>query len=221
MIRRKCTQLGGELGTAAGGQLISVQFGTETGRLRGSKNSRGLGDAERRVLHKDITAGRELLPGNLGNQPGDEKLHVLGPPVSELGRNHVSAQKGRDQTHWLLRCESAIHPKELELVLLIQSVAALALDRRDSQGEHCDKKSARAGHQLVFGGRPGLADSGENSPTGPSDFEVTLALSAGDELVRSPAGKGQMGVAIDQAGDDQAAAGIESLCRAVLDWKLA
>src|SRR5207248_5467198 len=101
--------------------------------------------------------------------------------------------------------------QQLQLVVHGQAVAALALDRRDAEAQHVGEEVARALEQVVFADGAGEADGAGDAAAAGGDVGVGGAAAALGELVGPPAGERQVGVAVDQAGDDEPAAGVDAL----------
>src|SRR5206468_891811 len=70
-------------------------------------------------------------------------------------------------------------------------------------------KAAGALDQFFFGSGPRGFDGAENTAAAGRDLGVLGPLTAQRELVRPPARKGRMRVAVDETGDDRCAAGVD------------
>ncbi len=111
----------------------------------------------------------------------------------------MRAEKRRHQAHRLFVGQPAIHPEQLQLGIGVESVAALALNRGDAEREHLPEKARGSLQQICLGGRPGLPHGGHYATAIARDLQIAPAAKTLLEIVGSPAGKGEMGVAVYQA----------------------
>ena len=95
--------------------------------------------------------------------------------------------------------------KLLDFVLGREAVAALALDARHAVLEHAVQPGQIGGDELVEGGVADGAASAADAAAGLHDLEVGFAGDAADELAAAVADEGDVGVRVDQAGDEAAA----------------
>ena len=129
----------------------------------------------------------------------------------EFWWNRVGAEKSRDQSHGLAVREIPIDPEQLELVLPVESVSALAFDRRHPEGQHLAEKSGGPLGQRLLARFPRQSDGASDPAAGPCDIEIAASPDPLLELVGSPSAEREMGMAVHEPGDDESAGGIESL----------
>ena len=88
--------VGGQLGAAAGRQLVGVEPPVQPVLPRRLQDAPGLVHGEGPLLHEDVAGGRQLPVGHLGDELPDQQLHVAPAVALELGRHGVGAQEGGD-----------------------------------------------------------------------------------------------------------------------------
>jgi hypothetical protein len=164
---------------------------------------------ERRPLDEDVAERSETLAPDGRNQVVGPQGQVSGPVVTELGWNDVGAKERGHQAHGLGFREPAIQPQQAELVLPVEAVAALALHGRHAEREHVAEEAGGAGRELLVAGGTGEPHGPRDPAAGRRDLEVTPSEQPLLELLRAPAAERQMGVAVHQARDDQAATRVE------------
>jgi hypothetical protein len=129
----------------------------------------------------------------------------------------VGGEERRDDADGPRFGELAVHRELLQLLFQREAVAALALDGRDPEREHLVQEEAGSPVQILLARGPGRSYGGEDSAAGLGDLEVGAAEDALLELAGPPAGKGEVGVAVDEAGDHEPAVGVEALIGRVLE----
>src|SRR5690606_38355162 len=92
-----------------------------------------------------------------------------------------------------------------------QPVAGLDLDGGDALGQHRVQPGQGGLQQCRIVGFAGSAHGGDDAAAGAGDVGVAHALQALLELVGAVAGVDEVGVAVDQAGADPAAATVDAL----------
>ncbi len=141
--------------------------------------------------------------------PVDE-VDVCRPLRRVLAGHDVRAEEGR------VRGELAGDAQAAQLVVEGQAVAALDLDRRRALGPHLGDAGRHEGAQLVVARGAGRGDRDGDAAT-----VVGRARHPGGELGRPVTGEDEVGVRVDETGDDGAAAevatrvGVGRLGRAV------
>src|SRR5689334_7574959 len=110
----------------------------------------------------------------------------------------MSTEESGNYPCWLRTLQTLVDTQELELVLFIQAIATLAFNGGDTKSEHLAEETARSFGQFVLAGRSSLPHCGEYSSAVLGDLEIGPALCSLNELVGSPTGKCEVGVAIDQ-----------------------
>ena len=95
--------------------------------------------------------------------------------------------------------------QHLQLIRDRQPVAGLDLDRGGTAGDQLVDPGQGKGKKPVFAGSPRRVDGGQDTTTRAGNLGVADALQALLELDRAVAGMDRMGVAINQAGGDEAA----------------
>jgi len=114
----------------------------------------------------------------------------------------MGSHEGRDDVEGKLSPETGDDAEHLELVLEIEAVSALDLDRRRSALEDLRETPAADLEEQVFAHRAHLADRPLDAAAAPLDLEVPLAPDARLVLVRAVARKHGVRVRIDPAGHD-------------------
>src|SRR4051812_31110698 len=109
-----------------------MEFRGEPCTLARPEDVSSLFDGKGGLLHKDITEARKAVARDLRNQTLGEKLDIPAAIVLEFRGDNVSTQKGRHQSHRLTLCQPSVHPKQLQLGVFSETVAALALNRGDA-----------------------------------------------------------------------------------------
>ena len=207
MVGAACPQLGGDVRSLARGQLRRVDPELVSDRLRPAEQGTRLGGRECRGLAPDIEEDRPRL------ERGQHLVHDRANigVASDAGGNDVSPEERRDHPKWAPRCELAQHVERLRLVVDIESVSGLGLDRCCAVREEAVGARLRQIEQGRAIGLPGRPD-GTGNPT-----IARLLRPVGDaahplrELVGTRAGKDRVGVGIDQTRDDAGAGRIEQV----------
>ena len=149
-------------------------------------------------------AGTELL---------DHAAEPFLPASRVLGRHGVRREQGGHHRH--LAGERAghlaYHPEHPQLLLHGEAVAALHLHGGDPAREQATRAGHRAPHQRLVRGGARRPDRGEDSPARPGQALVARARrEAGELLAPAPVVvEHQVGVAVDEAGRDQASPGVD------------
>ncbi len=211
VIGRRGPHLRCELGAAARGELVGVKLGAEPRGPRRDQEAPGLVHRKGRALDEHVAERRQALAGDQRDQLIGQQAEVGRAIVAKLGRHHVRPEEGRHQPHGLHPREGAVHLEQPELVLAVEPIAALALDRRDAEREHLAQEAGRALYQLGVGRRAGEPHRLRDAAARRRNLQVAPPEDPLLEFVGAPAAEGQMGVAVHQAGDHQAAAGVEPL----------
>jgi hypothetical protein len=149
-----------------------------------------------------------LLGGDLPQQVfgGDDVDELVGAGL-RIPRERVGPEVGRYQLNRLEAGQGADGAQLLELVLRRQAVAALALDRGDAEGQHALEARQVLVNKLLFGGGADGLGGDADSAAGLHDGEVGFAGQTSGELSAAVTGPGDVGVRVDEAGDDETAAG--------------
>ena len=91
----------------------------------------------------------------------------------------------------------------------IQSVAGFYLDGSDAFGDQRIEPGQAFGDELIVAGCADGADCGADAAAGAGDFLLACSGEALLELMRPAACPDEMGVAVDQAGEQPAAFAID------------
>ncbi len=89
-----------------------------------------------RVLHEHVAELGESALCHLWERALDRGAQVPVPIVAVLRRHDVGTQERAHKGEGLGLVQLAVHLEQLELVVVGQTVAALALDGGDTQGRH-------------------------------------------------------------------------------------
>ncbi len=142
-------------------------------------------------------AARVRISGMIGV---DEEADVVLALVPVLGRDLVGAHEGRDDVDGMERGGVAQRLELFRLVLEVEAVAALRLDRRRAGEEHAVKPLERQGDEVVEAGRPRRFDRGQDAHAPLGQLLVGPALDPQAELPGPVAGEGEVGVGVDEPG---------------------
>ena len=200
MVDRGEAELAGQAYAGTGTELVGVQPTGEPLRVAGGQDGPGLVGVERTGLAEDVDPLR-VRRSRLEHRTGDE-VDVAGRVVGVLRRHDVGAEEG-GLVGVLLRDRQAAR-----LVEGAESVAALDLDGRGALPAHLRDEAGHVGGELLVGGGTGRRDR-RTDPAG----GVALPRHPGGELGRAVAGEDEVGVGVDEAGDDRAAAEVAGRVR--------
>ncbi len=137
-------------------------------------------------------------------QPLDHRVDVGVRPAGELRGQRVRGQVGRAHGDAQLRADAPRHAQHLALVLQVQAVAGLDLQRRRAVGDQGARTGDGLCEQVVLAGLAHRAHAGNDPPAGAGDLLVAGALQAHLELARAVTGEHQVGMAVDQPRGDPA-----------------
>ena len=141
-----------ELGAAAVGELVDVQFGLKAEYVRRAEDALGGLRRHGGVLDEGVAEAREPLGGDRGQHLGDQSIKVDGRRGLVLGRHRVGAQKGRHQVDRMSGVERAHGAEHLQLALEIEPVAGLDLGGRHAVREQPVEARHCKGDQVFEGG---------------------------------------------------------------------
>ncbi len=132
MIGGGRTETHGQLGTAAGLELIRVKTWHEPVRERRFEYARRLVGGEGARLHEYVAKEGQARVRDRGDHLFANQLDVAGSVVAVLWRDGVGAEKGGHDVDPIFRGQLLDHLQHLDLVLAREAVPALDLDRRGS-----------------------------------------------------------------------------------------
>src|SRR5262249_22735158 len=147
--------------------------------------------------------------GDLGQHVVGKQTQVAGAIVAVLGWNGVSPEEGRHQLDWPLGVQLGDGFEALQFVRKGQAIATLDLDGRDAKFQESSEATTGETLNLAFRSRAAALYCGVDPPASGRDLLVGESLQALLELVLARAGKEQMRMAIDEAGQDRLAAGVD------------
>jgi len=116
----------------------------------------------------------------------------------------MGAENRRDDAQRMGLLQTAVDAELFELVGQGEPVAALRFDRRHAELRHVPQKRAGPVVELVLGGRTGLADRVQDAPALLGDLLVARSVQPHRKLLGSPAREGEVGVTVDETGNDEA-----------------
>ncbi len=191
-------QLGGQEGAAGVGQLFGVQAGDETVGLAGLEGLAGLGHRQGAQVAEGVAA--------LG-QRGAGRQHLFHQQVEVARlREEVGAEECRvDPQRRPLR-HRGDHLEQPHLGPGVEAVARLGLQRRGPRRQGRPRPRLGLFDQRLGAGRPGGGHRGHD-PAG----LVAVTPQAGLVLGGPVAGKGQMGMGVDEPRQHAPSAGVELL----------
>jgi hypothetical protein len=146
-----------------------------------------------------------------GISSSDQELDVVLSLIAEFRGHDVGAEEGRDDTGGSFLAQPVIDPEQPEFGLDVEAIAALAFDRGDAQRHHPFEEAASPIEQCVLGHRAGLGNGGHDAAAPARDIEVTAPLNSLLELLGPPAAEGEVGMAVDQTGNDQGTISVPAL----------
>ena len=203
-------ELGGEQGPARARELVGVDAEAQPGAARGLENGPRLLDGEDALLAEDVAEEGELLPGGPRHDHFGDDPDPLGAVSGELRRDLVGREKRRDEAGQVRVARELPQERERpDLVGLGQPVSRLGLGRRRAVVAHRHEALAHGGGQLVVGARAGRPHGGVDPAAFRRDRGVAFAGEAPRDLGAAVAEPDRVGVGVDEAGHDRAAARIE------------
>ena len=128
----------------------------------------------------------------------------------------MGSEKRNRHVRRLPLAQPPVNPKHLHLRLLRQTVAGLALHRRDAETYHRSDFLEAVIQELLVRSVPRLGHRAINSNTCASDLEVTHTPKPLFELVRAPATEPQVRVTIDETRHDDTPSRTVYLLRMIL-----
>ena len=140
----------------------------------------------------------------------DHARHVIGAPRLVLARDLVRAEERRDDVHGVASVEASNRAQLCQLRFSGQAVAALRLTGRGSSSEHLVEARPCGVGELGLRRRARRGDGLHDAAALGGNRLVGRALQTAAQLVLSIAGKDDVRVRIDEAGNDGAPAGIEA-----------
>jgi hypothetical protein len=193
-------ELGGQHGPAGGAELVGVELEPEAVAAARLQHAAGL-------LHRQRAPVAEGV-----HEAGQRRAHrqhlalqqrQVGVPVGgELGRDQVGAEEGRDHLDREPRGQRGEHLQRAALVVDGEAVPGLGLQRGRAVPGGLDQPPGGGGLQLGVAGGPGLADRAVDAAPGGQRLLVADPAQAGGELLGAVAGEHQVGVRVDEPGQD-------------------
>ena len=187
----------------------------------GGEHARDLVAGERNLLAKAVNSVDQPFARERWDHCVGDIRHIGLAPAREFWRQRVGAEECRADCDIALFGEPAGDGERFALGVKLKSIAGFDFDRAYALGDESVQSPERRGHELVFAGGAGRADSGKNAAAFAGDLFISCAGESQLEFVRPIAAVYQMGVAIDQRGRDPAPFAIdEPLSGARRGWKL-
>ena len=179
--------------------------------MRGREHARGLLGRERDAFAERVDRIGELF----ARERRDHGADVVDEPVLvvRLRRHRVRAEERRHHVDVALASEAARGAQLLGLVVAIEPVAGLDLDRGHAFGDQRVEPRQALRDELVLARGARRLHGRHDAAAGARDLLVGGAGEAQFELVRAVARIDEMRVAIDQAGRDPAAVERDALLR--------
>ena len=193
-----------------------MQLDRQAERLGRVEDARRSARARRRCPRR---SRRPHRPGLRRRSPAASRRQTMvdiGVLVAvRLRRQRMRAEEGGAHRHRPLVAEPARGAQRLRLVVEVEAVAGLDLDRGDAFGDQRVEARQRLRDELVLARRARRLDRGDDAAAGPRDLLIGRAGEPHLELVGAVAGIDEMGVAVDQAGRDPAAVAVDASRRRV------
>ncbi len=176
---------------------------------RGPENAAAFRDRENPLLAEDVAEGSEPAARHLGDHFFHHLVEIPLPVGAVLDRHLVRPHEGGHHGDRVLLRGEADRFERPQLGRGLEAVAALHLGRGGAAEQHLVEASDDGGGQLFARRRAGGLDRPYDAPAGRGDVLVGRTGQAPHDLVVTIAGKGQVGVGVDEAGNDRAAAGVQ------------
>jgi hypothetical protein len=209
VVSGACAELTGEGDAAVGAKLLGVQAQLQAVVLGGGEDGARLGEGEGMVVAEDIAEAGEAVLGDVREQIVGDEAEIAWAVVLELRRHGMrSQQRGNDAQRGAL-LERAEDVEDLQFGVAGEAVAGLGFNGGGAATEE-PVSVVEGGYGEVFEALvAGLADSGEDSTACGSDLLIGLAGDALLELGDAVAAEDEMGVGVDEAGEDGAFGGVD------------
>ena len=210
MIGGDRAQFGGQTRATRRPKLVGVQLERIAQRARLFEDAPRLLHGEGGALAEDIAEAR--VGGKRGQHPLADEVHIGGAVAGMLAvlrRQGVRAEKCRHDGRQIRRGgQRAHHGQAARLALGIEPVAGFALDGGGTVGGERLQAAAPQGEQRLLGGGAGGAHGAEDAASLPRQLFVGDARVAQLELFGAVAREDEVGVRIDEAGQNGAPTGI-------------
>ncbi len=192
MVDRPHAELDRELYRADLRKLVSVHTQDEPRRAAREQVAACLFHVERAVLDEDVGRDRELrrVREDLGDRPVDVRVGIR-----VLRRDGMRTEPRRDAAGRGDRGQLG------QLCVVVEAVAALALERRGAVREHRVPVARDDRLELDRPGGAGRAGRREDSASRRQQLLVRRSAGAKRELVCAVAGESRVGMAVDETGD--------------------
>jgi hypothetical protein len=190
---------------AAQRELVGVNPGLEAMAETGFENGARVVRRKHTLLAKHIAPFRQPLLRNRRDHLVDQDLDVLGAAAAVFNRHFVRAHKGRREIDWLAGRQRLDGAQDALLRGELEPVPALGLGGGGAVGEHLRQPRAREADEVMFARRARGRHRLDDAAAAGGDVGISGAGEPAAELVAAIAGEHQMGVRIDEAGDNGAA----------------
>src|SRR6185369_6131293 len=151
---------------------------------------------------KCVDAGRNSLLRRCRDELVDDLADVMRATVALVGGKRVQGKQRRYDPHCRALAELARDLHQAKLVLRIEPVARLDLDRRAAAAHQRPEPATALVKQLLVRSRHGALHRRGNSAAGLRDLLVACTGAAHRVLVRACSAEDEMRVAIDETGRD-------------------
>ena len=205
MVGAHGAELGGERGAPRLIQLIGVQLESEPAAPRGRQDRSRLRDGEHAGLAEHIAEPRQPFARDGRDHPLAQQPHVRLAVGAVIGGNLVGAEEGGDERRPRLRREALHDAQLLALGFEFEPVSRLDLDGRRAVDEQRAEPRAGDRDEVVLGPGTHVADRFQNAAAGGGDRLIALAEGAALVVVEPGGAEHGVGVAIDEAGIQDAA----------------
>ena len=149
---------------------------------------------------------------------GDRRQHLIGDQIDvgilvALGfrRQCMRAEEARAHRDFPFNCQPPRRAQRLRLVLEVEPVARLDLDRRNPFGNQGIQARQRLRNEFVLACGPERLHRRDNAAAGLRNLLIRRPGKPRLELVGAVAGMDEVGMAIDQPGRDQPSPAIDDL----------
>lgn len=205
MVAAQALVAAGQGGAAAVAQLLGMQLDRQAQGAGAAEQAVDLRGAEGDVLAEAVHRVHQAL-GLPAGQPVAQGLDVVVGPTGELRRQGVGTQGGGAHRHRQPLAHGPRHPQAAGLVGLAQAVAGLDLHRGHAFAQQHPGTAQRGVQQGRIAGVAGGLHGRADAAAGAGNLLVAGTLQAQLEFACPVAAIDQVGVAVDQAGGDDAAA---------------
>ena len=190
--------------------LIGMEAGEEAEALGGGEHAAGLRHAEGGFLAEHVAEfGQPFIADACQRCVTEDRIEVGVGAIGEFAGRGVRGQIGADKLDGLQSGQSLDGLQHLDFVLDSKAVAAFDFDGGNAVSEHAFQAGKGEVDQFIASGLSHGVDRDADAAARLSDLFVGSALDALNEFGFASSGEDGVGVAVDEAGDDAPAVGVD------------